>query len=77
MRLLMAASDLYRDCFWCGLVYDIHIQECCPACGSRLETDGHIGPLAGEYNRRPDYNGPEFTAWLEQRQEDNGSLFGF
>jgi hypothetical protein len=66
----MAASDLYRDCFWCGLVYDLWRHDGCPECGSRLETDEHLGPLAGEYNKRPDYSGPDFTAWLEERQAE-------
>ena len=70
----MSASDLYRDCFWCGRVYDIWREEACPACGSRLETDGRLGPLAGEFNKRPDYNGPDFTEWLKERQAQSDEL---
>ena len=70
----MAASDLYRDCFWCGRVYDIWREEACPSCGSRLETDGRLGLLAGEHNKRPDYNGPDMTAWLEERQAQSDEL---
>lgn len=57
----MAASDMYRDCFWCGFVYDLWRNDGCPNCGSRLETDG-LGALAGEFNKRPDYNGPDLSA---------------
>jgi len=63
----MTASELYRDCFWCGKVYDFWRNEGCPACGSRLEADA-LGGLAGEYNKRPDYDGPDPTDALEARQ---------
>ena len=63
----MTASDLYRECFWCGHAYDIWRNEACPNCGSRLETDG-LGGLAGPFNQRPDYNGPDFSKQIEERQ---------
>jgi len=63
----MTASDLYRDCFWCGTAYDIWRHNSCPICGSRLETDG-LGGLAGPFNQRPDYKGPDYTQTLEERQ---------
>lgn len=55
----MTASELYRDCFWCGHVYDFWREEACPQCLSRLETDGP-GILATAENQRPDYNGPQY-----------------
>jgi hypothetical protein len=63
----MAGSDLYRDCFWCGMVYDIWRHARCPECGSGLETDG-LGGLAGPFNQRPDYSGPDYTLQLAERQ---------
>jgi hypothetical protein len=63
----MTASELYRDCFWCGKVYDFWRHDGCPRCGSKLETDG-LGSLAGDYNKRPDYVGPDLTDALEARQ---------
>jgi len=56
----MTASGTHKDCFWCGTVYDFWREEACPQCLSRLETDGP-GSEAGEHNKRPDYNGPDFT----------------
>jgi len=64
----MAASDIYTDCFWCGLVYDIYRHTSCPGCGSHLQQNYRLGGLAGEFNKRPDYNGPDFTDQLAERQ---------
>jgi len=69
----MKASQLYRDCFWCGKVYDIWREEACPTCGSRLETDG-LGYAAGEHNKRPDYSGPDFSEWLAERQAKSDEM---
>jgi len=69
----MKPTDLYRDCFWCGRVYDIWREEACPSCCSRLEAEGP-GSMAGEWNKRPDYNGPDFTEWLEERQAKSDEL---
>jgi hypothetical protein len=63
----MSGKDLYRDCFWCGFVYDIWQHTRCPECGSRLETEG-IGGMAGPFNRRKDYNGPDYSEQLAARQ---------
>ena len=68
----MTASDAYTDCFWCGKVYDLWREEACPGCGSRLDTQAiHLGSAAGEHNKRPDYNGPDVTDMLNER-ETNG-----
>jgi len=69
----MTASDLYRDCFWCGRVYDFWRHEACPNCGSRLEQDG-LGSLAGDFNKRPDYKGPDLTDDLKLRQEKSDEM---
>lgn len=66
----MSGRDLYRDCFWCATVYDFWRHEACPSCGSRLEHDGFLGPLAGEHNKRPDYSGPDYSEYLKKRQAE-------
>lgn len=63
----MTASDLYRDCFWCGYVYDFWREEACKRCASQTETEGP-GRLASELNRRPDYNGPDFSEVMIARE---------
>ena len=64
----MAGSDLYRDCFWCGHVYDIWRHACCPECGSGIDGSGWLGGLAGRFNQRLDYSGPDYTQELTERQ---------
>jgi hypothetical protein len=61
------SENFSRDCFWCGLVYDTYANPCCISCGSRLEQDA-LGPLAGEFNKRPDYSGPDMTDKLAERE---------
>lgn len=64
----MTASDYYRDCFWCGYIYEPIRFPCCPECGSRLEKDG-LGALAGEYNKKVEYKGPDLSAEEAAREE--------
>lgn len=64
----MTASEFARECFWCGRVYETLRHPCCPECGSRLETDG-LGALAGKYNRKIEYKGPDLTAEEAAREE--------
>lgn len=67
----MTASEYHRDCFWCGHVYETLRHPCCPECGSRLENNG-LGALAGEFNRRVDYKGPDLSGEEAARKERRG-----